>query len=665
MTFGDRATYWFCASTGFLLLAIPFLPIQDLFPEVIDIRTNFRPIEWLLGVVIVSLLSWCGALLYTGPLPRPWKWFGYGLKTHYLVLLLAVLLVELVLVSCFAFNHRPHLIDSIVHLFQARIFASGMIWAPQPDLLAFFLSQHLLMDAGRWYSQYPPGHSMLLSLGELIGLAWLVPVLLSLLSAYFVYRFAGIIYDGQVAVFSLLLFIICPFFLFMGGSFMNHTSMMFSVSLFAFAFAKWEENDRLSYLLLAAAALGLGFTIRPLTTIAVGAVFALFALPAVFRERKFLHSFVGLAAFGAVSSVYFLYNAATTGDPLLPGYYKLWGAQHGLGFHESPWGEAHTVLTGIRNELIDLSLLNEYLFEWPIPSLWAVALFIAFCPKQSSWDYRLIVAFLAFPLAYLFYWHRDQFLGPRFLFSSLVFLIPLCARALVSLGRFFGDKEIPGFLSFKPMPLHRWFSFCLIFMIAYGVFVGIPSRASIYASSFSSMKLDLAKQAKTQGLERGLVFIPVSWGNRLLAQMRELGVTASKAEVIYRQVDHCELQILVDSLRVPNVSELELSSRMQELLDRPNKVVRAPINNDPTMRLEPNRKLAPGCVEEIQYDLRWNYTVFAPHLADNRPGLDGDFVFARDLRGRNEELISMYPDLPAFIYRKGRFEPLGVVRESR
>ncbi|HUF90399.1 MAG TPA: hypothetical protein VMR66_10535, partial [Gemmatimonadota bacterium] len=51
------------------------------------------------------------------------------------------------------------------------------------------------------------------------------------------------------------------------------------------------------------------------------------------------------------------------------------------------------------------------------------------------------------------------------------------------------------------------------------------------------------------------------------------------------------------------------------------------------------------------------YTIYAPHLPENDPGLTGPLVIARDLREHNEALQTAY-DLPVWLYRGGSFVPL-------
>src|SRR5205814_9638479 len=99
----------------------------------------------------------------------------------------------------------------------------------------------------------------------------------------------------------------------------------------------------------------------------------------------------------------------------------------------SPWGEPHTPWTGLGDQLLNVSMLNEYLFESPVPGLAAVGAFFALGLGERRWDRRLLLLFLSLPAASSFYSHPDSYLAPRFPHSGLVFLLPLTARALFGL----------------------------------------------------------------------------------------------------------------------------------------------------------------------------------------------------------------------------------------
>src|SRR5712664_2857151 len=82
--------------------------------------------------------------------------------------------VPRVTISVIVFRCRPVMVDEIVQLFQARIFAAGTVKAPPPALPEFLTTQHLIVDEHGWYAQYPPGHSALLALGLWVGASWVV-----------------------------------------------------------------------------------------------------------------------------------------------------------------------------------------------------------------------------------------------------------------------------------------------------------------------------------------------------------------------------------------------------------------------------------------------------------------------------------------------------------
>ena len=87
-----------------------------------------------------------------------------------IVLLAAVLYV---VVARLVFSGRPLLIDEIIQVVQARIFASGRLWLPVPAHPEFTSSMHLI-DTGKLYGQFPAGGPAMLALGTLFRAEWLV-----------------------------------------------------------------------------------------------------------------------------------------------------------------------------------------------------------------------------------------------------------------------------------------------------------------------------------------------------------------------------------------------------------------------------------------------------------------------------------------------------------
>lgn len=615
------------------------------------------PVEWLLGLGIFGSLAWLLSRALPDRSRARMEAFAARLAARPRpgLPLFAVLAAILFLVSTLAFDRRPQLVDSVIQLFQARIFASGALAAPAPAAPEFFVTQHMIVGAGGWYSQYPPGHSALLALGVLAGAAWIVPIFLSLAAATLLAGFARRAYDEATGRLTLLLLVLAPFFWFMGASFMSHVSSLAGVGGFLYCFARWEGEERLALLAAAGASLGVAFLSRPVEALAVGAVFGAVLVAGAVRDRQWRPLVACGAGFLAVACLYLAFNAATTGSPLRPGYIELWGSSHGLGFHESPWGERHTPGAGLRNAALDLSLLSVFLFEWPLPALWPLGIALAAGWLSRRWDLRLLAAFLAVPAANIFYWHRDTFLGPRFLHVTLAFVIPLTARALIE-----GARRLRG-RTWKPPGLPAvdvagWAFLVLLLSGLYAVAYAIPARFLIYRTSMGSMKLDLVAEARSAGIDRGLVFVAESWGSRVIAQLRGLGAGASTVEKAYRQSDLCELDGIVRRARAAGWSAARVEAALGAAMVGPDALVLVEVAGDPTARFRPGSRLTPECLDEIQYD-QAGYSLFTPHLAANAPDLSAPLVFARDLRGRNAELIARDPGRPAWIYRAGRLQP--------
>ncbi len=644
-------------AAGVLLLAVPFLPSPGLLRE----ESAFvGPGEWLLGLAIFGAAAWLAAWMLPDVARSRLRSTAAALAgtggRGRTVVLLGLLAVVLVVASTLAFDRRPLLVDAVIQLFQAEIFASGRLTAPAPAAPEFFVTQHMVLDGARWYSQYPPGHAAVLALGALLGAAWLVPIALSLATAFFLQRFAARAFDEPTARVTLVLLLLSPFFWFMGASFMNHVSSLAGVAVFLYAFARWEDGGRAGAAAVAGAALGFAFLSRPLEALAIGTVFAGVAVGSAWRSRRWLPLAVGGASFLAIASLYLAFNAATTGDPLRPGYIELWGSAHGLGFHESPWGERHTAAIGLRNQILDLSLLNVFLLEWPIPALLPLGLALAAGWLAGRWDRRLLAALFMVLAANVFYWHRDTFLGPRFLHVTLAFVLPLTARALVVGARRLSGRRI-GTGGVPAVDAATWALLVLVLSTAYAVAYGIPARFLIYRTGMASMKLDLVEAAHDAGIQHGLVFVSESWGSRVIAELRGLGAGASAVEKAYRQSDLCDLDSLVRSAESEGWSGVRVEAALDSVRVGQEALVLVPVGEDPTTRFRPGRRLSAECLEQIEYD-RGRYQNFTAHLPDNRPTLDGPLVFARDLRASNARLLRGYPDREAWVFRGGEFRPL-------
>ena len=125
------------------------------------------------------------------------------------------------------FSGRPLLIDEIVQLFQARIFAGGRLSLPVAPHREFFSMLHLVDTGDKVYSQFPPGGPAMLMLGELAHAPWIVGPLCGAISAVLFARLLRYTDPGASRVFHVgaaVLFAVAPFGAFMFGSHMNHAT---------------------------------------------------------------------------------------------------------------------------------------------------------------------------------------------------------------------------------------------------------------------------------------------------------------------------------------------------------------------------------------------------------------------------------------------------------
>lgn len=646
---------------GFLLLVLPFVFLPDIFGPIKGYSIILTPRFWLFGIAIVFISSWFICLFAQEKIESLYDGIFSFLKSErnfFLALCFLVLSGLLVFFQSSVFNFRPHNVDSIALMFQARIFASARFVLPSFDYPEFFTTLNTINDSGGWYSQYPPGHAAVLALGLLFKLQAYVPFFLSLGSVFLFYKFVKNIFDVQTAQLSLLLTLVCPFFLFMGVSYMNHVTALFFIMGAYYFFSIWDKSLQSRYIFLSGLMFAGVFLSRPLDACALGFPLAVVALFKAINEKCVGKTIiVGLLGFLPLASFLLIYNHFTTGNAFLTGYTKLWGAEHGLGFHVTPWGLQHSPFTGLRNQLADLSLIQEFLFESPIPSLMFLACFLLFSRKLIRWEKILLCSFCMLPFLYFFYWHRDAYLGPRFLYSGVFFLIALTARALIwiHLELKSSDFKIPKL--FSPVKLSSLGISAFFLSTFFSIISGIPQRYNIYSGSYKSMKIDLTSLVHSSGVKEGLVFLPVSWGTRIISSMRGLGVSPSLIEHSYSSVDHCLLDNLVKKAQKESKSTDIIEDELKALIAQGQNVIRVKLTEDKSLRLRKNVPLTAECIDEIRYDEQ-GFTTYTPALQESLPEPSSKLIFARDMRDRNSLLLNYFSNKKTYILREGILKEL-------
>jgi hypothetical protein len=359
----------------------------------------------------------------------------------------AVTSIVAAVLSSLVFGRIPHVQDSIAQLFQARIFAGGRLWAPTPPLPEFFGAAHMIVKEGRWFSQYPPGHSLLLVPGVWLGVPWLINPLLGGLTVAGIYFLARELFDRATARVSSILAVLSPFLLLMSAEFMSHAGSLFALTGYLLFYLRAIRTHRRRDAVAAGVFLGLAILIRPYSAFGVALPTAFHAAWRLRRERDALARPLAWTALGGVAGVLLLllYNWGTTGSPLRFGYTELYGPAHGLGFGKGSWGPPHTLDRGLRASWQTIAALNARLFEWPGTSLWPLALALLLpSHRYSAWR-RWGVALIPISLlgVYVFYWFHDLCFGPRYVYEALGPILILSAVGLIAGSRWIASRFLP------------------------------------------------------------------------------------------------------------------------------------------------------------------------------------------------------------------------------
>lgn len=628
------------------LAALATLPIADWIPggtgapgyrETITDLANGTFIA-LGGGVVLALISrhvqglWRDGLWRAGSarwdLTRPSRTLGLALAAAALY----------AVVARTVFSARPLLIDEIIQVWQARLFASGhlaLLSSGHPELDGVM---HIVDHAGKVFGQFPAGGPAMLALGSLVHAEWLVgPVFAALGLVWWSATLRHTEEPPSIAAGALLLLAFAPFAVFMSASHMNHvTSLSWIIAGMAGLTAVTAtDRPRPFIALLMGLAFGLAGSIRPVDALAFGAPAGLWLFGRALRDRRHLIP-CALAAIGmAVPLAATLWvNSQTTGHPFLFGYTLLWGPGHELGFHASPWGPPHTPARGL--ELINLYLLGlqSFFLETPFPALIPALGFLAFGSKLKPFDRYLAVSGGVLLLLYWAYWHNGFFLGPRFLYPLLPVLALWTARFGSTLRERWGTGEIP---------IRIWtYAGIIGLLLAVGVNVRIRTRQ--YSNAFLSVRWPSSEAAEAAGAHDALVLVRESWGAQNIARMWGLGVSRSEADFIYRRVDMCVMELALGQLEATGVRDTAATRALLALTADSSLVVDSVLSTDHTESVLPGSTYGPLCSERVRDDRR-GFTLYPPLLLEDQHRN----VYVRDLHVRDTVALKRYPGRPIFL----------------
>jgi hypothetical protein len=557
------------------------------------------------------------------------------------------------LAAALVFAGGPSTPDEVSAYWHARVLLDGRLALPVDPNPEFFALE-TTVDVGAWYSQYPIGWPLVMTLGAIVDAPWVVGPLCLAGAVVLLHEFARRAYGDRDARVATILMIASPMVVLMAGTWMSHLPTTLLVCATSLSVLKWREAESLPAACRRAAVVGLllaaTFTVRPLDALALGAAVGSFQLLALAGDRRKRASLLVQGVVGAAALVPLLVvNSRLTGHPLRFGYDVIWGPAHRVGFHEDPFGELHTLSAGLENALEGVIGLNHFLLGWPLPAMLLLGVLVGLGRGRSEWDRFLLLLVFTQVAAYVAYWGASSFLGPRFLFSALPAILLLIARGPLVIGERWGRRAGTAVLMM----------FGLSIVVSWAAAFESNSSLALarqVAASRGSLRFDLDSLLAGRGIDSGVVFVREPLSQRLSRRLWGVGLARGDAAQFIRGTDVCSLlksltAVESEGLRgVPAVGALLGGTRRiqpgERLLPFADPLVRVPLDA-PTQ---------PVCSRELARDSA-GVASFGPAFLSNAfgaTGIEGPLVIAADLGDHNSALVERFGALPWYLLTSRR-----------
>ena len=322
-------------------------------------------------------------------------------------------------------------IDEVLYTLQAHRFALGhATWALDDQLQRFVKLPMMAVMPGSIHAQYPPGYPAVLSLFIRVGVPALCGATLGALAVIGTHRLGRRVGSASVGLLAALLLATNPVAMRWCAANMSHAAAMTAV-----CFAAWllldatERADRRRDVeaIVAGLLLGIAFTVRPVTALAIG----LSVWLSLFVRRlgwPRLRRVTALMCVGAALPFVALlaYNAATNGNVFRMGYQAALGHLSDMGFGERGVIEydrdARAVVSAAPFTFSD-AVHNEIAFAlWPLardlfPVWWLLPLLAVAFVYRVRVRWIVLAAFSVLPIVNFFYFSN----GERFYVELLPF----------------------------------------------------------------------------------------------------------------------------------------------------------------------------------------------------------------------------------------------------
>ncbi|HET7614882.1 MAG TPA: hypothetical protein VFK26_13260, partial [Gemmatimonadaceae bacterium] len=520
----------------------------------------------------------------------PMVWFA--------AVLAIVATVITVLFSTAVLDGKPNLIDAMVQLTQARFVAAGHLSGPVDTLTEFWHLPNSIVTRNGWVSQYPPGYLVLLGLGMRIGIVTLVGPILVGVTVFFSALAAERLFpdDRIVARIGAILLTFSPFVVGLAGAYMNHIGAAAFIAIAVYCALRSRDGRGFVWAILSGGAVGVVFSIRPLTGVVAALVVGAIWMMAPAREGGAIKALV-LRVIGATIGIlpFFAalgaYNQHFFGSPFRFGYSAAVGPLVAPGFHRDPAGHWYGPAQALGYTSSDLTTLGMYLLESPISVVFVVAVFLMVA-RRLAVGARILVIWALLPVvANALYWHHGIFMGPRMLNEWSAPWALLTAAAAVGLVR-----RIPAQKSFGNYFPRAGLTLAFALAWVAGVAYLAPQRLVRYGGSWmASSRLALPKTSRPS-----LVFVHGGWPTRIAVRLTSHGLRGDSVEAAMALNPTCDVDQFATWYATRGTAAPPLPLNFD--FSKPSPTQRIDVAQGEQIRYNPAKPLTRPCQREVAAD---------------------------------------------------------------
>ena len=211
-------------------------------------------------------------------------------------------------------SRAPVIHDESAYLLQAQLFAHLRWTGSAPPIPEFFEQLHVLID-GVLASKYPPGNSLLLTLGVLVGLPGLPVVIMNACAGALMFLLVRRVAGGAVALLTWVLWQSSFPNIYYHANYMSESVSGLAWLVTWWGILRWRNGDGRKWLAIAAGAVAWCMITRPVTGLALGIVAFSVVGWRCRRTRSWRDLVPAIGVAALILAIIPLWSWRTMGDP--------------------------------------------------------------------------------------------------------------------------------------------------------------------------------------------------------------------------------------------------------------------------------------------------------------------------------------------------------------